>query len=187
VRALDELGITLLVTREYEHLVLALSAVGGRIVTSSLRVPHPSGLVVDRNVGFVYVACTRNPNQLLELRPSAGWFARQDRFIGDDPGAQGLAPYRMRFLAGCMYLHDLAIVGGRLVANAVGLNAIVDLTGDSCRAVWWPRSADHDGKLVGARNLIVAGEPSGVELRVGGIDVDGIEADLADAPAIFCT
>jgi len=154
VSALDTLGITLLVTREYEHLVVALSAERGSIETSCLRVPHPSGLVVDRERNAIHIACTRNPNQLIELRPSPGWLGRSDRFDGADPGECGLAPYRMRFLPGCMYLHDLAMVGGRLMANAVGLNVVVDLTDDTCDAVWWPRSVEHEGRPRSSRNLI---------------------------------
>jgi len=154
VNALQALGVTLLVTREYEHLVVAISAANDALQSSCLRVPHPSGLVVDRERDVVHIACTRNPNQLLELRPSAGWFDRSDRFDHIDLGGPGLVPHRMRFLPGCMYLHDLAIVAGRLLANAVGLNVVVDLTDDTCRPVWWPRSVDDGGRFRGSRNLI---------------------------------
>ncbi len=37
-----ELNITLLITREYEHLAMALSAVNGRPRISFFPVPHPS-------------------------------------------------------------------------------------------------------------------------------------------------
>jgi uncharacterized protein (TIGR03032 family) len=154
VQTLEELGVTLLVTREYEHLVVALGARDGALTTSCLRVPHPSGLVVDRTRDVVHVACTRNPNQLLELRPAAGWFDRSDRFGDVDPGGGGLVPSRLRYLPGCMYLHDLALVGDRLVANAVGMNAVVDVTDETSRAVWWPRSMDAGGRVRGTRNLI---------------------------------
>ncbi|HLY37587.1 MAG TPA: DUF4915 domain-containing protein [Candidatus Binatia bacterium] len=131
--------VTLLVTREYEHLVLALHAGtrGPRI--SYLPLPHPSGLAVDRRRGVVHVASTRNPNQIFDLVPARSWRPATGggaRPLADRP----LVPRRVRFLPGGTYLHDLALVGGRLHANAVGRNAIVRLEPDG-RAVrvWWPR------------------------------------------------
>src|SRR5215831_6353804 len=58
---LERLGITLFVTREYEHLVIALSAPEGRPRTTFLPMPHPSGLVADRDSATVHIASTRNP------------------------------------------------------------------------------------------------------------------------------
>jgi uncharacterized protein (TIGR03032 family) len=48
-----------------------------------------------------------------------------------------------RYLPGGLYIHDLAFIGGRLHANAVGMNAVVELpeTG-GFRPIWWPRSID---------------------------------------------
>ena len=46
---LGESGITLLVTREYEHLVMAVHAAEGVPAISYMPLPHPSGLVVNRN------------------------------------------------------------------------------------------------------------------------------------------
>ena len=65
---------TLLVTREYEHFVLALRAGRGGPRTSWLALPHPSGVAVDAARGVVHVATTRNPNQVYDLdarRPRA--------------------------------------------------------------------------------------------------------------------
>ena len=70
---LARLGITLLVTREYEHLVMAMHAGGRRPHVTFLRLPHPSGLAVDRQRGIVHVASTRNPNQLYDLAPVAAY------------------------------------------------------------------------------------------------------------------
>jgi len=129
---LAELGITLLVTREYEHLVLALRAGARGPEVSSLRVPHPSGVVVDREGGAVYVAATRNPNQVLAL-------------AAVESGE--LVPARATFHPGALYLHDLAIVGGRLYGNAVGRNAVVEFApGAEVKPVWWPRSLDDLGE-----------------------------------------
>ncbi len=127
---IDRLGITLLVTREYEHLALALS---GRGQVSYLRVPHPSGIVVDRRAGAVYIAATRNPNQLMALAPA-------------EPGGR-LMPARAVFYPGSLYLHDLAIIDGKLYGNAVGQNAVVEFQpGGGYRRVWWPASLDRLGK-----------------------------------------
>jgi uncharacterized protein (TIGR03032 family) len=54
-----------------------------------------------------------------------------------------LLPVRARFLPGSLYIHDLALIGGRLHANAVALNAVVELpAAGGFRPVWWPRSID---------------------------------------------
>jgi hypothetical protein len=66
---LDAAGITLLVTREYEHLVVALTVARGRPLVSYLPLPHPSGVAVDRRRDVVHVASTRNPNQIYDLVP----------------------------------------------------------------------------------------------------------------------
>src|SRR6185503_10868351 len=73
---LAETGATLVVTREYEHLVLALRSAGRVRETSYLRLPHPSGLAVDPARKRVHVALTRNPNQIAELRPVEGLLKR---------------------------------------------------------------------------------------------------------------
>ena len=136
------LGATILVTREYEHFALALSAGDHGPTTSVLRLPHPSGIAVDRDRGAVYIALTRNPNQVMELVPSSSWIPRSDRAHPCD--ALGLVPRATRIFPGCFYLHDLALVGGRLMGNAVGMNAVVDLSGEGPAVAWWPRSMDTD-------------------------------------------
>jgi uncharacterized protein (TIGR03032 family) len=122
-------GATLLVTREYEHLVLALRAAPRGPRVSHLVLPHPSGVAVDVEHGVVHVAATRNPNQIFDLRPATT----------DDAG-RPLVPVRSRFLPGALYLHDLAIVGGQLHANAVGQNAVIRPGADGgFERAWWPR------------------------------------------------
>ncbi len=138
----DELkksGITLLVTREYEHLVMALAAVNGKPQVTFMRLPHPSGLVVDRKRGIVHLASTRNPNQIYDLRPANGLVPRLDVKL-ETPLGRPLVPVRSHFYPGCSYLHDLALVGGVLHANAVGQNAVVRIGEDgSMSRAWWPR------------------------------------------------
>ena len=136
---LEKSGITLLVTREYEHLVMALSVADGRPRISYLPLPHPSGLVVDRRRGVVHIASTRNPNQVYEFKPVTGLVPRDDVELGN-LSEHPLVPVRTRFYPGSLYLHDLALVGGVLHANAVGQNAVVSLEEDGgARRVWWPR------------------------------------------------
>lgn len=152
---LERLGVTLIVTREYEHLVVALSTDGGRPATSHLRLPHPSGLAVDGERGIVHVAATRNPNQVIDLAPVTGSLPRTDA-PGADAAGRPLLPVRSRFLPGALYLHDLAVVGGRLHGNSVGQNAVVELpeTGGH-RLVWWPRAVEgSDGRPDIGRNYL---------------------------------
>jgi uncharacterized protein (TIGR03032 family) len=151
---LAALEITLLVTREYEHLAVALSAPGGRPRATHLALPHPSGLAVDLAREVVHVASTRNPNQIYTLRPVTGMRPRKDRPL-TDPADRPLLPVASQFLPGSLYIHDLALVGDTLHANAVGENSVVALPGDGrAERVWWPRSIEtDDGPEFGRNHL----------------------------------
>jgi uncharacterized protein (TIGR03032 family) len=106
--------------------------------------PHPSGIAHDAARKTVYVAATRNPNAVVTLARASG---------GDL--AHRLAPVRTAYLPGRTYVHDLAMVGGRLHANAVGRNAVVAIDDDGrARTVWWPRSVDRDGGPIDDRNVL---------------------------------
>lgn len=146
--------ITLLVTREYEHLVMALRATEAGPEISYMRLPHPSGLVADRDCGIVYLASTRNPNQVYDLMPATGLLARMDierMTLAQRP----LIPTRSRFLPGCLYMHDLALIDSALYANAVGQNAVVRLFDDgSYEHVWWPTCIETDDGPMFGRNYI---------------------------------
>jgi len=100
----------------------------------------------------VHVASTRNPNQLYDFEPATalvGATNGRPRALAERP----LVPVRARFLPGGLYLHDLALVGGVLHANAVGQNAVVrlDESGGS-RRVWWPRCIETAKGPVFGRN-----------------------------------
>jgi uncharacterized protein (TIGR03032 family) len=161
---LVDLDVTLLVTREYEHLLLCMGVDDSEgPITSIMRLPHPSGLAVDRDKGMVHVASTRNPNQIFDFVPLNGLMSRLDvpeTTIED----KLLVPVRARFLPGCLYLHDLAMVGGELHANSVGQNAVVKLhPSGRHERVWWPKCIDaDDGPVFGQNHLqlnsIAAGE-----------------------------
>jgi uncharacterized protein (TIGR03032 family) len=140
--ALAERDLTLVVTREYEHLVLGLSAPGGRPHATHLPLPHPSGVAYDAARGVLHIAATRNPNQVITLAPLAGLRARGD-LPAQAPEGRPLMPVRTRFLPGCLYLHDLALIGGVLHGNAVGENAVVRFAPDGgVERVWWPRAIE---------------------------------------------
>jgi uncharacterized protein (TIGR03032 family) len=151
---LSDLKATILVTREYEHLLMALSVTDSRPVISYMPLPHPSGLAVDRTRNVVHVASTRNPNQVYDLTPVAALMKRADvemENLEDRP----LVPLRSRFFPGSLYIHDLALIGDKLYANAVGQNAVVRLDErGGYERVWWPRSIETSGGPVFDRNLI---------------------------------
>jgi uncharacterized protein (TIGR03032 family) len=136
---LDQLGLTLLVTREYEHLVMAFCVEGRRKRTSYVHLPHPNGLAVDPRSGRVHIASTRNPNVVFDFAPCSGVAPGR----AGDEAAGRLLPAQARYLPGCLYLHDLALIGGELYANAVGLNAVVRLPrAGGFEPAWWPRCID---------------------------------------------
>lgn len=156
-------GITLLVTREYEHLVMALTVEHGEPRISYTILPHPSGIAVDHQHQTVFIASTRNPNQVYDFAPVCRLISRLDIATTDLPD-RVLLPLRSRFLPGCLYMHDLALIGRTLYANAVGHNAIVRLDADgSYERVWWPRCIEQpDGPVFGQNhiqlNSIAAGD-----------------------------
>jgi uncharacterized protein (TIGR03032 family) len=151
--ALAATGVTLLVTREYEHLLLALHAGAAAPVVSYLPLPHPSGIAVDRRRGVVHVASTRNPNQVYDLVPAVA----APPEVGARPVAlaeRPLVPVRARLLPGATYLHDLALVGGVLHGNAVGKNAVVRIDDGGATPVWWPRCVERRGGARLDRNYL---------------------------------
>lgn len=147
-------GLTLLVTREYEHLLMALRASARGPVVSHMPMPHPSGLAVGPRRKTVHVASTRNPNVVFDLAPVGNLLSPTDGRL--QPGADHpLVPVRARYFPGCLYLHDLAFVGGFLHANAVGQNAVVRLHGSGRHErVWWPRCIDSPAGPRVDRNYI---------------------------------
>ena len=164
---LEKLEISLIVSREYEHLLFCLSSKNGEPAISYLPLPHPSGVAVDEKRNHVFVASTRNPNQLLEMRPLTGFHSRQDVRVPKS-SAGALMVTRSLFLPGCVYMHDLALIGGVLHANAVGHNAVISIDFDQgidegFQRVWWPKCIEnHKGPVFGQNhiqlNSIAAGE-----------------------------
>lgn len=143
---LARLRITLLVSREYEHLLMALTVDDkGRPRLSYLPVPHPSGIAIDRSRHVVHLASTRNPNQVFTLRPANS--------VPDEDAV--LMPASSSFLPGQLYLHDIAFIHGELYGAAAGINAIVRLDRDrDSQAVWWPRCIDGRNGPAMERNYL---------------------------------
>jgi uncharacterized protein (TIGR03032 family) len=77
-----------------------------------------------------------------------------------------LVPVRSRFLPGSLYLHDLALVGNVLHANAVGENAVVRLDLDGgVQRVWWPQCIERaEGPLFGRNHLQLNSIAAGADL-----------------------
>jgi uncharacterized protein (TIGR03032 family) len=76
-------------------------------------------------------------------------------------------PVRCRYLPGCLYVHDLAVIGGRLYAAAVALNAVVELPeAGGFHPVWWPSCIDgRRGPLFGRNYLQLNSIAAGRNLR----------------------
>jgi uncharacterized protein (TIGR03032 family) len=123
---------------------VVLSAADGHPRQTFLRLPHPSGVAVDRERCRIHLACTRNPNQVVDLAPAAG-----------DVPERVLVPVRARFYPGSLYMHDLALVHGELHANAVGQNAVVRLPEEGGHErVWWPRCIETEDGPDFSRNYL---------------------------------
>ena len=157
---LEELGIMLIVSREYEHFILALSGKDGRLHFSYWPVPHPSGLVVDRKSNLLYVAATRNPNQIITFKPQSYEDFTQNS--ASHSLKTILLPIQTNFLPGSTYLHDLALIENKLFANSVGKNTVVRIEGSCVHQSWWPRCVDTpDGPDTSKNYLQLNGIASG--------------------------
>lgn len=151
--ALDAANVTLIVSREYEHLLLAITIRDGSPSISYFPLPHPSGVAFDAKHAKLWVASTRNPNQLVSFQPVDTLLPRGDvRAIS--PVEKPMTPRSTVFLPGCYYIHDLAIIQGDLHANSVGQNVVVRLNDAGVEAVWWPRSVERNGRPATDRNYL---------------------------------
>src|SRR5579872_4744419 len=112
-RLIHDLDITLVIGREYENLVIALSPESkDEIRQTFFHLPHPSGIVFDSLQQSLFIAATRNPNQIIE-------FKAQTQNV--------LIPVRAKFYPGRYYFHDLALINNKLYANSVGQNGIIQV------------------------------------------------------------
>lgn len=137
---LEKLNITLLVTREYEHLVIGLNAKNGKLNQSFLHLPHPNGIAVNKKKTKVYIASTRSPSQIVELGLVSGLMKR-DGHNETAKKQKVLVPSRVKYYAGAFYFHDLAMIGDKLYANSVGKNGVMQINMDSPaseKIIWSP-------------------------------------------------
>lgn len=145
---LDQLGISLAVTREYEHFALLLGGGKGDPLQSPLPLPHPSGMAYDEISGDLIISSTRTPNLIFwckrvkpedysrEIVPQDISFLKGDLFL----------PYRSTLLPGTLYIHEIALMGGELYANITGHNFIAKLGKmGGWERVWWPSKLDTLG------------------------------------------
>jgi uncharacterized protein (TIGR03032 family) len=146
-KLLNKLELTLVVSREYENLLIALSSTNSKKVNQSFfHAPHPSGIVADRKAGSLYVAATRNPNQILEFKISKN---NLNRIKIAPPKTGILVPSRGKYYPGQYYFHDLAICNNKLYANSVGMNCVVQInfsSPDIDKPFWWPKCIEKNGK-----------------------------------------
>ncbi len=143
-KILSDLNITLLVTREYEHLFIALNAKDGKLNQTFINLPHPSGIAVNRKTKTVYVASTRNPNQIFEFKPIRRKLQRTDNKL-ESENENVLMPIRSKFYPGAYYFHDLVFIGEELYGNSVGQNGVVRIDFNSPeheKLVWWPKTVE---------------------------------------------
>ncbi len=161
---LETTKMTLLVSRECEHLLMALSVVGGKPHITYLPIPHPSGIAANSLQNTVHVASTRNPNALVELRPVQGVLPRLDA-QSYMPTGSPLIPVSVRFLPGASYMHDLAWIGDTLHANSVGQNAVISFTEAGYERVWWPLCIEGlDGPVFGQNHIQLNSIAAGPDL-----------------------
>lgn len=147
---LERLDACLVVAREYEHLLLALTVTPQGPRESYMSLPHPSGMAYDPRTERLHVASTRNPNQLYVLAPACG-----SNGLDANDRCRPLVALSASFFPGRLYLHDLALIGGVLHGNAVGCNAVVRLTGPAeYEPAWWPRSIEQEGRPDMSRNYL---------------------------------
>lgn len=145
---LNDLGITLIASREYENMLIALNSTDGKTLRQSFfHLPHPSGIAVNRNDNSMYVAATRNPNQIIEFKATVGQLQRLKLPQQNDSAL--LIPVRSKYYPGEYYFHDLAICKDRLYGNSVGMNCIIEIDMSNSvleKPLWWPKCVESNGR-----------------------------------------
>jgi uncharacterized protein (TIGR03032 family) len=153
---IERSGMTIFVGREYEHFVIALSTWRGRPHVSYLPMPHPSGIAFDADQDILHIASTRNPNLVFSLSPITA-LLQLNRLppVPDLSEFRPLVPRTSNVFPGSLYLHDIALVNGRLYGTSVGRNTLIELGSPSrIKDVWWPRSIAPDRVAMTDRNYL---------------------------------
>lgn len=145
---LDSLGISLAVSREYEHFIMLLSGCGGQPLQSPLPLPHPSGICFDHKNKELIVSSTRTPNIIFWMKKldSSAWSGEivpvdMERCDGDL-----FLPYRSSLLPGSLYIHEIGLIGEDLYATITGHNFVAKLNKlGGWERVWWPLPVEAAG------------------------------------------
>jgi uncharacterized protein (TIGR03032 family) len=145
IRLLRKHKVSLLLSREYEHLLLILNAEQGKLAQSFFPLAHPSGIAVHPSGKQFYVASTRNPNRIVEFSLVTNAYQRTGVFSAELNGKW--LPTRSKFYPGATYLHDLVFIQNELYANSVGFNAVFKPDLSIARQeelLWWPPTLRDD-------------------------------------------
>ncbi|MGN7611398.1 DUF4915 domain-containing protein [Magnetococcales bacterium HHB-1] len=142
---LDELKISLVVSREQENFLLLLSAAEGYPRQSTMTLAQPTGIFFDQENHELIVGTTRSPNQILYFKAFLESSINQE-ICPLDLSFEGTLylPTRALFLPGTLYTHDVVLMNNELYILATDHNflARVDKTGGWQR-VWWPKALDQ--------------------------------------------
>jgi len=143
VQLLSKMKITLLISREYEHLLIGLNAENNKLNQTFTNLPHPSGIAINRKTNTVYVASTRNPNRIIEFKTV------KSQIDGTVNSSKVLMPLRAKYFPGKYYFHDLAFIGEELHGTSVGQNGIVKIDFNSSehdKLIWFPRCVEDENQ-----------------------------------------
>jgi uncharacterized protein (TIGR03032 family) len=165
---LGSLGITLAVSREYEHFVLLLSVRDGCPLQSPLPLPHPSGIAVDPATGHLVVSSTRTPNLIFWFRALSEEDWKREIVPARTPHPDGTlyVPFRTTLLPGSLYIHEIAMIGGELFATITGHNFVARLDPmGGWERVWWPQILDESAKAFRENFFQLNGVAAGVRLE----------------------
>jgi uncharacterized protein (TIGR03032 family) len=159
---LNELGISLIISREYENLVLSISPTQNGISQSFFPLAHPSGIAYNQNEKSLIIASTRNPNRIIEFKKNSDYLSRlENKFTPESKDY--LIPIRSKNYPGAYYFHDLDFIDNQLYANSVGQNGIVKINLNSADiedVFWQPniKSADLNSANFIQLNSIAKGK-----------------------------
>ena len=154
---LDELGLALAVSREYEHLLLLLGGARGQPWQTALELPHPSGLFYDEPSDELIVSSTRTPNQIFFFKRLAAADFEREVVPVDFVRPEGtlFLPYRSWLLPGTLYIHDVVLLDGEIYATATGHNFLARLLPQGgWERVWWPACVDGLGRAAFDQNYL---------------------------------
>lgn len=146
---LKELGISLVVSREYEHFMVLLANNAEVPMQTALEIPHPSGMCYDSENSDLIVASTRTPHQIFRFRAIDTETFSSDIIPPNFKPTPGIMymPYRSVLLPGDLYLHDVCLMQGELYATITGKNFLAKIDMNSgWERVWWPECVDELGK-----------------------------------------